>query len=267
MSRHTPGSFWGQEYGGLRCMRHTRGLADTRSSVRGQVDWAVRWDWDAVFLVRQSLCLSFSERGHFSAAQENHGHVDRRRHLNWCFCDGTTPLPISGGLKNDHSNLPMCMRRVFREPKGASSLLRFSDMGSVGLYFFDCPGEPTTFGSTGSGLPHPCVFLGRWGPMCKEHWNVLSVLRGCRDLGASWAENLHWRKNGLDPISERPCFAVSLIKWKLLARVLRRLIEAILFCMLEQETVRSSSLKRIQKWNLWFIFVYKLPPSLQWPQW
>lgn len=60
-------------------------------------------------------------------------------------------------------------------------------------------------------------------------------------------ENLHGRKNGLDPISERPCFAVSLIKWKLLARVLRGLIEVILFCVLEQETVRSSSLKRIQK--------------------
>ena len=99
MSRHTPGSFWGQEYGGLRCMRHTRGLADTRSSVRGQVDWAVRWDWDAVFLVRQGLCLSFSERGHFSAASENHGHVGRRRHINWCFCDGTTPLPTSVAWK------------------------------------------------------------------------------------------------------------------------------------------------------------------------
>lgn len=48
------------------------------------------------------------------------------------------------------------------------------------------------------------------------------------------------------PLAKGPVL-LSLIKWKLLARGLRRLIEAILFCMLEQETVRSSSLKRIQK--------------------
>lgn len=96
---------------------------------------------------------------------------------------GPHPLPTSGGLKNGHSNHRCAREGALRAQGEPLFLLRFSDMGSVGLYFFDCPGGHHSLHMwqyCGSGLLHPCVFLGD-RTVCRNT-DMCCLCCGYRDL-------------------------------------------------------------------------------------
>lgn len=68
--------------------------------------------------------------------------------------------------------------------QGSLFLLRFSDMGSVGLYFFDCPGEPTTAytcGSTVAVASHILVCSWGDGDPCVRNTDMCCLC--CVDAG------------------------------------------------------------------------------------